>query len=450
MNIYNNTSINCPNCNQRISAEITQILDVSIDNNVKQQVLQKNINIINCPVCSYRGMASTPIVYHDPEKELLLTYTPLEINIPLPEKEKLLGKLTRQIVDKIPVEQRKAYLLQPKEMMSYEALTTIILNNDGITNEMIEQQKQKMSLLQTLMSTETDKLPEIIKENDNQIDELFFHIFTTIKNTNTSQHSETLASSMNELEHNLLLHSSVGKESQSYAQALQQSAKDLEDLGENITRDSFLDLILKAKDDMQIRCLLSLARPAADYEFFLILSKRIDNSKEAEKDRLEHIRSLILETIQKIDKATAEKAASTESFLNSILESSDSNEFIQSNIDRVDQSLLLYLQQLINEANKNKDKQKEKQLTDLHEIILQAVHQNSPPEIQFINELLSTPTDNDGEKLLKEKSNLINSELLETMKNAEKQLINDSQTNLASKLSKYITLAENIHNQTNK
>ena len=53
------------------------------------------------------------------------------------------------------------------------------------------------------------------------------------------------------------------------------------------------------------------------------------------------------------------------------------------------------------------------------------------------------------EKLLKEKSNIINSELLETMKNAEKQLINDSQTNLASKLSKYITLAENIHNQTN-
>ena len=130
--------INCPNCKQRIPVQLEQLLDVAVDKDVKQRLLSGNINIIDCPNCSFHGMAATPVIYHDPEKELLLTYTPAELNIPLLEKEKLFGTLTRTIVSSIPSDKRKAYLLQPKEMFSMESLKTTILNSDGITNEMIE------------------------------------------------------------------------------------------------------------------------------------------------------------------------------------------------------------------------------------------------------------------------------------------------------------------------
>ena len=74
--------INCPNCKQRIPVQLEQLLDVAVDKDVKQRLLSGSINIIDCPHCAFHGMASTPVIYHDPEKELLLTYTPPELNIP--------------------------------------------------------------------------------------------------------------------------------------------------------------------------------------------------------------------------------------------------------------------------------------------------------------------------------------------------------------------------------
>ncbi|MBH28381.1 MAG: hypothetical protein CL789_04005 [Chloroflexi bacterium] len=94
-----NSLVNCPRCKQRITVDIDQILDVAVDKDIKQRLLSGNINIIDCPLCSFHGMATTPIIYHDPEKELLLTYTPAELNIPLPDKEQLFGALTRTIVN---------------------------------------------------------------------------------------------------------------------------------------------------------------------------------------------------------------------------------------------------------------------------------------------------------------------------------------------------------------
>ena len=72
------TRINCPNCRQPVTADIDQLFDVNIDPAAKQRLLSGAFNIIQCPHCGFQGQAATPIVYHDPEKELLLTYVPPE------------------------------------------------------------------------------------------------------------------------------------------------------------------------------------------------------------------------------------------------------------------------------------------------------------------------------------------------------------------------------------
>ena len=254
-----NPLASCPRCKQRISVEIDQIFDVAVDKGVKQRLLSGNINTINCPLCSFHGMATTPVIYHDPEKELLLTYTPAELGIPIPEKEQLLGALTRTIVNRIPSDKRKAYLLQPKEMYSIESLITTILNKDGITNEMIEQQRSKMELIQTLISTPEEMLPDLIKERDEELDDHFFQLLSAIKQSQPSNQTNSNTSSLGKLEDQLLSHSTFGKRSQEYATALQQSANDLESLGSKLTRENFLDLILNAPDDTHITCLVTLA-----------------------------------------------------------------------------------------------------------------------------------------------------------------------------------------------
>ena len=440
--IGSNSLVTCPRCKQRISAQIEQVLDTAVDKEVKQRFLSGNINIIDCPVCSFHGMATTPIVYHDPEKELLLTYTPAELSLPLLEKEQMLGALTHTIVNRIPSDQRKAYLLQPKEMFSIEGLTTTILNSDGITNEMIEDQRSKMDLLQTLISTPEEMLPNLIKERDEDLDDLFFQLLSVLRQSYNSQQPESPMPNLDNLEEQLFSHSTFGKRSQKYANALQKSSRDLEAIGAKLTRESFLNLILEAPDDTHITCLVTLARPAADYEFFILLTHQLENGPPEDKAKLEHVRSLILETVQKIDQASQEKSKAAQVILDSIIEANNPKDIIEEHMTDIDQSVLLLLQQLIENARTNKNKKEESHLIQIQTSIIEALNQHAPPSIRFINELLTLSTREEAEIMIKGQAKDLDHDILITMQNVVGQLESDKQTELATKLRDYIRLVQ--------
>ena len=82
------TRIQCPNCQQPIIADINQLFDLSEDPSAKQRLLSGAFNVIQCPSCGYQGNATTPLVYHDPEKELLLTFVPPELGLKRDEDRK--------------------------------------------------------------------------------------------------------------------------------------------------------------------------------------------------------------------------------------------------------------------------------------------------------------------------------------------------------------------------
>ncbi len=437
-----NSLVNCPRCKQRITVDIDQILDVAVDKDIKQRLLSGNINIIDCPLCSFHGMATTPIIYHDPEKELLLTYTPAELNIPLPDKEQLFGALTRTIVNRIPSDKRKAYLLQPKEMFSIESMRTTILNEDGITNEMIEQQRSKMELIKTLISTPADMLPDLIKERDEELDDLFFQLLSAIKQSQPSDQPDSQTDILEQLEQQLLSHSTFGKRSQEYATALQKSAADLESIGSKLTRENFLDLILSAPDDTHITCLVTLARPAADYEFFILLTDRLENSTPEDQPKLKHIRSLILETIQKIDQASQQKAEAAQSILASIIKSDNPKAKIEQHVKDIDQSIMLLLQQHIENAQSAGNKDEETNLLQIQAWLFEVLHQHAPPQLRFINELLALNTREEVIEMVKARSNEFDADILEIMKTVADQLQSDQQTELASKLLDYIPIVK--------
>jgi hypothetical protein len=68
------TQINCPNCKSPIMADVQQLFDVAQDPSSKSRLLSGFSNFVQCQVCGYQGALATPIVYHDPEKELLLKF----------------------------------------------------------------------------------------------------------------------------------------------------------------------------------------------------------------------------------------------------------------------------------------------------------------------------------------------------------------------------------------
>jgi len=91
------TTVPCPRCRTPIVVEITRLFDMNTDPQAKDKLLSGAANFISCPVCHYEGIYPTPIVYHDPEKELLLTYYPPELNVPVPEQEKVIGPLIKKL-----------------------------------------------------------------------------------------------------------------------------------------------------------------------------------------------------------------------------------------------------------------------------------------------------------------------------------------------------------------
>jgi hypothetical protein len=112
------TRISCPNCRQPIVADIEQLYDAGANPEAKQRLLSGSNNLVQCPHCGFQGPVETPIVYHDPQKELLLTYIPPVLNMPRNEQEKLIGNLINQVVNRLPQEQRKGYLLRPQPALT--------------------------------------------------------------------------------------------------------------------------------------------------------------------------------------------------------------------------------------------------------------------------------------------------------------------------------------------
>ena len=125
------TQVRCPNCKAPVQAAIEQLIDVSEDPSAKARLLSGSLNAIRCPSCRYEGALASPLVYHDPAKELLLTYVSMELGLKKDHQERLLGQLINQAVNRLPPEQRKAYILQPQAMLTLQGMTERILAADA-------------------------------------------------------------------------------------------------------------------------------------------------------------------------------------------------------------------------------------------------------------------------------------------------------------------------------
>ena len=231
------TTINCPGCRQPLAAEIEQLFDMGVDPTAKQKLISGEFNFIQCPRCGYQGNLSTMIVYHDPEKELLLTHIPAELGLPRNEQERLVGNLINQVVNKLPQEKRKAYLLRPQSTLTMQGLVERILEADGITREMIQAQQQKLSLIQRLlMATSPDVRAEIARQEDKLIDSEFFALLSRIAEAALAGGDQNGAKQLVELQQSLLAVTTFGRQLQEQSQELEAAVKSLQEIGENLTR----------------------------------------------------------------------------------------------------------------------------------------------------------------------------------------------------------------------
>ncbi len=418
------TQTNCPKCHQPVIVDIQQSFDLSEDPLAKQKLLANTYNFLNCPTCGYQGMLSVPIVYHDLDKELLLTFFPPDLNTPVNEQEKQIGPLINRILNNLPQEKRKAYLLQPKAMLTYQTLIENILAADGITKEMLEEQQKRILLIQKLLSTQPSNRAEIIKQEENIIDIQFFSILTRIIQSSISEADDESQKRLMEIQQELFDKTETGKkiftqakETEAIIQSLQEASKD------GLTREKLLEVAIKAKSEPQLSTLVSLARSGMDYAFFQMLSEKIETtSDKEEKKSLTDLRQNLLDSIEKINKQINEEIAKSKVILESILQSVDIQSTTEKKLHEINDFFMHALEEELASARKKGDLERINKLEQVLIVVEKATE--TPDDIKFIETLLEIQDDKELEKMINENGEKITPEFVETVNQIASQFEN--------------------------
>lgn len=410
------TQISCPRCHTPMTAEIQQLFDMNTDPQAKQKLLNGAANVIQCQSCGFQGLYPTPIVYHDPEKEMLLTYFPPELGVSINEQEKMVGPLINRVVNDLPMEKRKAYLFQAQSMLTYQTMMEKILQGDGVTKEMLDNQQKKLQLLQRLLSTQNaESRKEIIKQEETLIDETFFGMLNRLVEATIAQGDKQSAEQLALFQQELLNETKVGQEIQEKMKSSQKAMEDLQEAAKaGLTRDKLLEIFINAPDEIYTNTLVGMVRSGLDYEFFQILSQKIDSATEEEqKNKLINLREFLLDITKKIDEQIQEEKNQAKNTLNKILAEPNIESGIEKYGNELNDYFLVAVKEGLEEARKSSDLERIAKLNQLNTIIEEA---NKPPaEIQFVESLLQAPDSESIKELINQKPEILSDEFIQLL-----------------------------------
>jgi len=439
------TQVSCPRCRQPVPANVEQLFDVTSDPGAKQRLLGGVSNFVRCPYCGHEGRLATPVVYHDNDKELLLTFFPPELGLPLNEQEKMIGPLIKQVMDRLPAEKRKAYLLSPKPNLTYESMIELILGKDGITPEMIKSQQERVTLIDRLLqATSADVRSETIKQNEKLFDEQFFALFSRLAQSAAQSQQPKLAEALGAVQDQLLKETAFGRQLAESVGEMEAAAKSLQEAGQGLTREKLLDFVIAASSDARIRAYVSLARGGMDYSFFQTLTDKIEKASGEEKTKLEHVREKLLDYTNEADRQIEARYKQAQQFVETLLKQEDIAAATQANIQNFTQDAVDIVQQMLRQASEKNDYATMGKLQKMIEVLQQS--SAPPPEVAFIEQLLEAPDAAGVEKMLSDNAAMVNDQFLEALNGLVAQVEQQGQGNpeaqaLSEKLSQVYKIA---------
>jgi hypothetical protein len=432
---YQTVPVACPNCNNRFASPVLGIIDVGQNPEVKNLFLSGQLNIAVCPQCGHAGMLSTPIVYHDPEQELLFTYLPPELELPEPEQQRIIGDMINRVMSTLPAKDRKGYLLRPQSFLRLERMVEAILEADGVTPEMLQSQRTRTALLNRLLQASSEDARKVIaQENEDHIDYEFFQILTlNIEVAQAGGQDETARQLLN-LRKQLLDWTSAGRQVAASEEAIRE-------LGNRVTREELLQKLVDAAlagEQIKIETMVRVARPAIDYIFYQQLTERIEaaqqDSKAQEAETLRALRESILDLTARIDAELQRAAERATQLLEKMSKSDDLEKTVRANLNQIDDLFMNALAMNLQAAEQAGQSADIEKLRRISEIIMELIQESQPPEIRLINRLMTAEYPDGTQAMLDENHEQVNPQLLEIMRLVEEDLQENGRDEVAHRL----------------
>ena len=433
--LYQSVPVTCPTCSHRFTSPVLTIIDVSQNAEAKALFLAGQLNIAACPQCGSAGMLSAPLVYHDPDKELLYTYVPSDLGIPDAEQQRIIGDLTNRVMSTLPAEQRKGYLLRPQSFLRLEAMLEAVLAADGITPEMIRAQQAKAELLEQLMrTTDEETRRTVVEANGDLIDYEFFQILMVNIELAEANGRDDAAQQLLGLRKQLLEWTAVGQEVAVREEILREFSTE-------ITQEELLEKLIQAAsagEQAKVEAMVAVARPDIDYLFYQQLTSRISAAEvagnTAEADTLKALRESLLDLTAQIDAEVQHASEQAAKLLSELLQSDDMEKSLRANLDRIDDLFVNTLAVNLQAAEQAGSQEAVDKLTQLGDFLMKLIQESQPPEIAFINQLLGAEYPVGTQALLEENRHQVNARLVETMRVVEKDLARNGREQVAQRL----------------
>jgi hypothetical protein len=303
-----------------------------------------------------------------------------------------------------------------------------------------------------LQASAKDVRSEIIKQNLRLFDEQFFALFSRLAQSAAGGGQEPIARAMIDLQNQLLEETEFGRGLKESVGELEAATKALQELGQGLTREKLLDVVLQSPSDARLRAYVTIARGGMDYQFFQLLSERIDKASGDEKARLEAIRGKLLDFTNEIDKQLEERYKRAQDFVESLLAQEDIVKAVRDNLNGFTQDAVDIVNQMLHQASEKNDYTRMGKLQKMVEVLREV---STPPEVAFIEQLLDTPDETALAKMLEGNRDLINDQFMEALVGLVAQVDqaaeqgNPEAKNLSEKLSKVYKAALKYSMQKN-
>lgn len=409
--------ITCPNCRQPFGAPLEQVLDVEVDPSAKARLLSGQVNTVVCPHCGAAGAVNVPFLYHDPSKELAFVFMPMESGRTDVERQQAIGALSRSVMNQMPPEQRKGYLLDPKVFFSYDSLVKAVLEADGVTEEMLEAQRARVDLLRRFMETSSDEeRAALLEENESLVDEDFFRILTANLVELEAAGVQDAVQRMVEVRDFLFQRTPAGRRLAARAEAI-------EALSQEPTREKLLDLLLEHTDSQTREALVVFGQPLVDYFFFQALSRRIEEAEdEEERKRLEEVRRHVMEVRERLREEARQVVAAKLSLIRDLLATEKPELLARRRLADLDELFFSVLGAEIEKAHEEGDADAVVRLQEIWQLTMGLLRSQVPPEIALLTAVLEAEDDQEVRQILDANRRLVGEAFLTLLERVIQQM----------------------------
>lgn len=431
------TQMTCPNCGAVYVTEIDQVIDVGRQPQLKELLLSGRLNLAVCPNCGAGGRVATPMLYHDPAHDLFMVFVPPELNLDQIRREELIGRLAQQVIGRLPMEQRRGYLLQPQTMLTLQSFMERVWETEGVTPEMLAQQQRQVDLLRNLAGAAPDVQDYLLKENRRLIDETFFAILRAqIDALSQSDRNGQLINLLN-LQAKLMTETEIGRSIEKRQMAIHAFNRDAQKQG-GLTPQLLLSHIMANQDDdTVVNTLAVMGNAALTYEFFALMTGEIEKLEKrdpAAAARLTQVREQLLALQQEMQQATQQALQGARATLDAILAADDTEAATLEHMAQIDDAFMHVLEARLAHAEQSGRRDELARLLRIQDVLISQAQGTAPPEVELLSRLVSAPDAAERRRMLDEQPDLITPELMQVVEMLRDQARSAGQTDLVERL----------------